>query len=191
MICFWTKNILGVFWFIFGTNLGIKIEAYYLYIGKYGKFANLSSIKRVSEILKFCRFFLDLNQKKLGWLRFVKFHGFQHLMTFVDFFSLTYIDIFWLEYIHFANLFHVYRQKNHQNAQFSYFLNFQWYISLILDLSINPQTFLLFPIFWLLSGIYGAADQAFRLMEIGATLQKEILLRFLNAPKVWIRWYGL
>ena len=105
-------------------------------------------------------------------------------MTFCGFFSLTYIHIFWLEYIHFANLFHVYRQKNHQNAQFSYFLNFQWYISLILDLSINPQTFLLFPIFWLLSGIYGAADQAFRLMEIGATLQKEILLRFLNAPKV-------
>ena len=92
MICFWTKNILGVFWFIFGTNLGIKIEAYYLYIWKYGKFANLSSINRVSEILKFCRFILDLNQKKLGWLRFVKFHGFQHLMIFVVFsLSHTYI----------------------------------------------------------------------------------------------------
>ena len=46
---------------------------------------NSSSINRLSEIWKFFRFILDLNQRKLGWLRFVHFHWFQHIFRWLQF----------------------------------------------------------------------------------------------------------
>ena len=46
---------------------------------------NSSSINRLSEIWKSLRFILDLNQRKLGWLRFVHFHRFQHIFRWLQF----------------------------------------------------------------------------------------------------------